>query len=274
MVSYEKCFNCDGFFKAIVFYYSIMNFEFLKTLACSLNNKDVKTLNNGSFVQRIPLTKGKHSHVLSSCSVDGFMLYDIWLIGHSVSSLLSALHPLMAWHCYCSGVLMTKFGCWICKALVLENEAYFPWIISMGGIDYNTLIVALTLQWRHDGRDGVSNHRRFDCLLNRLFRHRSKNTSTIRVTGLCVGNWPVTGEFPAQMASNAENVSIWWRHHGLLTSNRRQAAVIGNIIKMPIQTRRITGFSRSHRPFYMTSSCRPSCFIFINSQINVAELVT
>ena len=21
------------------------------------------------------------------------------------------------------------------------------------------------------------------------------------------------GEFPAQMASNAENVSIWWRHH-------------------------------------------------------------
>ena len=26
------------------------------------------------------------------------------------------------------------------------------------------------------------------------------------------GNSPVTGEFPAQMASNAENVSIWWRH--------------------------------------------------------------
>ena len=23
----------------------------------------------------------------------------------------------------------------------------------------------------------------------------------------------VAGEFPAQMASNAENVSIWWRHH-------------------------------------------------------------
>ena len=27
------------------------------------------------------------------------------------------------------------------------------------------------------------------------------------------GNSPVTGEFPSQMASNAENVSIWWRHH-------------------------------------------------------------
>ena len=44
-------------------------------------------------------------------------------------------------------------------------------------------------------------------------RHRSKKTSKLRVTGLCEGNSPVTGEFPAQRASNAENVSIWWRHH-------------------------------------------------------------
>ena len=35
----------------------------------------------------------------------------------------------------------------------------------------------------------------------------------LRVTGLCARNSPVTGEFPAQMASNVENVSIWWRHH-------------------------------------------------------------
>ena len=46
-----------------------------------------------------------------------------------------------------------------------------------------------------------------------LFRRRSKKTSKLCVTGLCVGNSPWTGEFPAQMASNAENVSIWWRHH-------------------------------------------------------------
>ena len=70
-----------------------------------------------------------------------------------------------------------------------------------------------TLEWRHNGRDGVSNHLPRDCLLNRLFRRSSKKTSKFRVTGLCAGNSPVTGEFPAQMASNAENVSIWWRHH-------------------------------------------------------------
>ena len=37
----------------------------------------------------------------------------------------------------------------------------------------------------------------------------------LRVTGLCEGNSPVTGEFPAQRVSNVENVSIWWRHNGL-----------------------------------------------------------
>ena len=44
-------------------------------------------------------------------------------------------------------------------------------------------------------------------------RHRSKKTPKPRVTGLCAGNSPVTGEFPAQRTSNAENVSICWRHH-------------------------------------------------------------
>ena len=73
-----------------------------------------------------------------------------------------------------------------------------------------------SLRWRHNGRDGVSNHQPSDCLLSRLFRRRSKKTSKPRVTGLCVGNSPGTGEFPAQMASNAENVSIWWRHHAAI----------------------------------------------------------
>ena len=71
----------------------------------------------------------------------------------------------------------------------------------------------VVLQWRDNERDGVSNHQPYGCLLNRLFRRRSKNTSKLRVAGLCEENSPVTGEFPAQRASNAENVSIWWRHH-------------------------------------------------------------
>ena len=76
----------------------------------------------------------------------------------------------------------------------------------------------LPLQWRHYGRDGVSNHQPHDSLLDRLFRRRSKETSKLRVTGLCAGNSPAAGEFPAQMASNAEIFSIWWLHHARYSS--------------------------------------------------------
>ena len=41
-----------------------------------------------------------------------------------------------------------------------------------------------------------------------VYSGRSKKTSRFRVTGLCAGNSPVTGEFPAQRASNVDNISI------------------------------------------------------------------
>ena len=44
-----------------------------------------------------------------------------------------------------------------------------------------------------DEHDGDSNHRRLDCLRNRLFRRKSKKTAKLRVTGLCEGNSPVNG---------------------------------------------------------------------------------
>ena len=84
---------------------------------------------------------------------------------------------------------------------------------------FSVLCVWKSLRWRHNGRHSVSNHQPHDRLLNRLFRRRSKKTSNLRVTGLCAGNSPGTGEFPAQMASNAENVSIWRRNHGLTATS-------------------------------------------------------
>ena len=64
------------------------------------------------------------------------------------------------------------------------------------------------LLWRYNERDGVLNYRSLDCFLKRLFRRRSKNTSKLRVACFFGGISPVTGEFPAQRAFNAENVSI------------------------------------------------------------------
>ena len=78
-----------------------------------------------------------------------------------------------------------------------------------------SLLGFIPLLWRHNDRDGVSIHQPHDCLLNRLFRRRSKKTSTLCGTGYCVGNSPVTGEFPTEWASNVEYVSIWWRHHDI-----------------------------------------------------------
>ena len=71
------------------------------------------------------------------------------------------------------------------------------WSAGREGTTLGQVHITNTLQWRHNERDGISNHRRHDCLLSRLFRSRSK-TSKFRVTGLCEGNSSVTGEFPAQ----------------------------------------------------------------------------
>ena len=82
----------------------------------------------------------------------------------------------------------------------------------------NDLLIRLLL-WRHNGHDGVSNHQPHACLLNRWFRHRwKKNIKAPRHWAL----WEkLTGEFPAQRSSNAENVSIGWRHHPWPTGRRK-----------------------------------------------------
>ena len=78
------------------------------------------------------------------------------------------------------------------------------------------VFIDFVLLWCHNEHDCISNHRHLDCFPNRLFRGRSKKTSKLCVIGLREGDPPVTGGFPLQRASNAENVSILWYHHGYL----------------------------------------------------------
>ena len=61
----------------------------------------------------------------------------------------------------------------------------------------------ISLQWRHNEHDGVSNNRRR--LAQPFVQAEIKKPAKLRVTGLC------HGEFTGDRASNAENVSIWWR---------------------------------------------------------------
>ena len=101
-------------------------------------------------------------------------------------------------------------------------ECFLTELLNLGTNSHTTPVsctvptTKYSLLGRHNEPNGVSNHQPHDCLLNCLFGHRSKKTSKLRVIGFCAGNSPETGELSAQMASNAENVSIWWRHHGHL----------------------------------------------------------
>ena len=97
----------------------------------------------------------------------------------------------------------------ICQIFQIVTSICYSWgMIGMQrGCNKFMHISYITLQWRRNGRDSVSNHQPRDCLL-RLFRRRSNKTSKFCVTGLCAGKSPGTVEFPVQMVSNAENVFI------------------------------------------------------------------
>ena len=125
-----------------------------------------------------------------------------WCVSYEVASLMSAMSSLSVSSC----VVDLKFLLHMqCVLRIMHKMCAFCIFVPS--------ILSITLQWRHNEYDDVSNHQPHDCLLSRFFRRRLKKTSKLRVTGLCVGNSPVTGEFPTQRTSNAENVSIWWRHH-------------------------------------------------------------
>ena len=118
---------------------------------------------------------------------------------------------------YWKGIIDARHICYMVLLIIsipLASDMYHQQLLEFGLADgIFKLFSWMTLHWRHNGHGSISNHQPHDCLLNRLFRRRSKKTSKLRVTGLCAGNSPETGEFPAQRTSNAENVSIWWRHH-------------------------------------------------------------
>ena len=91
------------------------------------------------------------------------------------------------------------FALWLNK---LQNKRCNKYSLKWNCLHFDTFIIGSTescrnasfqLQWRHNERDGASNHQRLNCLLN-LFGRRSKKTTKLRVTGLCVGNPPLTGE--------------------------------------------------------------------------------
>ena len=168
--------------------------DFSSTVCSGADQRKIKLCVNG-ICEENPPTGGFPSQWVSNVeNVSIWWRHNVWL-----SSLI--FHNLGQFygnwpHCYIASEC--PYLCMVARDAMIKHLGWK---------------MARSLQWRHNERDGVSNHQPHDCLLNLLFRQRSKKTSKLRVTGLCAGNSPVTGGFRAQMANKAENVSIWWRQH-------------------------------------------------------------
>ena len=134
----------------------------------------------------------------------------------------------------------------------------------------------IPLQWRHNERDYVSNHRRLDCLVNKLFRSRSKKKSKSHVTGLCEGNSPVIDEFPAQRGSNAEKMFTYddvmhddvikWKHFPrywlFILINALHEVYSGEILtKKHINLIEVLPFLWRYKPIHAAPSWNAGCGI-------------
>ena len=132
-----------------------------------------------------------------------------WIVPHSTQ-----LHAFTIFDLSWNDVDISVLGWCMCVVNSVHMLTWDPFHIPRYDGRAISLSLLVSLQWRHDGRDSVSNQQPRDCLLNRLFKENIKAPR----------HWPFceeftgTGEFPAHMASYVENVSIWWRQHVLHTT--------------------------------------------------------
>ena len=137
---------------------------------------------------------------------------DGWSVGSRYSHNLSVLRfeesPAddkndLFFSAICTGIHGTKYNCvlqWMLVHRDPKRAAIGPLTKGQSWTDFYVKLtlgtyfsdIYCTLQWRHNGRDVISNHRRLDCVLNGLFRRKSKRTSKLRVTAFVRGihRWP------------------------------------------------------------------------------------
>ena len=122
-----------------------------------------------------------HSH--SSNSYFRLLTWDIPslpIITPCIIDIFSAINVIMS--TYQINIHFPGMCIWHTHICVIRRQGHYLYPITCAMIYYS-----------YNERDGVSNHQHHDCLMNLLFRRRPKKTP------------PVTGKFPAQRASNAEN---------------------------------------------------------------------
>ena len=144
-------------------------------------------------------------------------LLNVALISNGFYLILTHVNHFMYFHGYCK-VTMQLLSIYILLIVISKScRNYFGqsiWLNAVLGFCWLILSrvsssITMTSQWVGW---------RLKSPASRLFTQPfiraqiKENIKAPRHWPLC-GNSPGTGEFPAQMASNAETVSIWWRHH-------------------------------------------------------------
>ena len=122
-------------------------------------------------------------------------------------------YPLLLIHCnlfqHRVSAILTSMYSGFCMGRFEKNDRVSGFFVAKATSDAsredNIFIITMTSQWaRWRLKSPVSR------LYTQPFIPAQMKEN---IKGLCQWNSPVTGEFPAKRASNAENVSIWWRHH-------------------------------------------------------------
>ena len=97
---------------------------------------------------------------------------------------------------------------------------------------------SLSLQWRHIGRDNVSNHQPHDYLLNRLFKRGSKKNQSSASLAFVGGGggiyrWPVNS--PHKGPVTRKMFPFWLRHHVELGCHRRYriTSSLAQVVALP-----------------------------------------
>ena len=175
---------------------------FAKISLCSKATSACETMEDRVLKLLVMIIPGEKNKFVTKMKTPMYIVHHIPLLEWETPNPICHYTGLSALGCFCCmiPVTMVSFNSYV--------DDFVVWSVSRKKVAQSHEV---SLQWRHNGHDGVSNHQPHGYLLNRLFRRRSETISKLRVTGLCAGNSPVTGdaEFPAKRASNAENVSIW-----------------------------------------------------------------
>ena len=104
---------------------------------------------------------------------------------------------------------------WLCWADIRVISTVIPQNMYTVMLCF-VLLFVLPSQWHHNKCDGVSNHLRLKCLLNRFFRRKQKINDLRQL--------PLSGEFtvdqciPRTKGQWRGKYSIWWCLHDITTS--------------------------------------------------------